>query len=129
MPRGAIGVIVRAPSDIWDIDADDYTDEKCELVLETARQIRASFPEGDSDTLVTKVMLGVFGCVPAFDTYFRKGLGVGSLNRQSLRKISQFYEANSDLIDSYEVSTLDFDTGLDSGRRYTSAKKIDMSSS
>ena len=31
------------------------------------------FRRGASDTLVTKVMLGVFGCVPAFDTYFTTG--------------------------------------------------------
>ena len=34
-------------------------------------------PEGGmSDVLVTKVMLGVFGNVPAFNTYFKAGAGV-----------------------------------------------------
>jgi hypothetical protein len=31
-------------------------------------------PEGASDILVTEIMLGVFGRVPAFDTFLRKAL-------------------------------------------------------
>ena len=31
------------------------------------------------------MMLGVFGCVPAFDTYFRKGSGVSTFSKGSLR--------------------------------------------
>jgi hypothetical protein len=34
-----------------------------------------------SDTLVTKTMQGVFGCVPAFDRYFRIGFGCQTLTK------------------------------------------------
>ena len=28
-----------------------------------------------SDTLITKIILGVYGCMPAYDTYFKAGIG------------------------------------------------------
>lgn len=51
-------------------DVNGYDENGIGLVLSVARDIRASFRHPARDVLVTKVMLGVFGCVPAFDTYF-----------------------------------------------------------
>ena len=56
---------------------------------------RALRPVEASDILVTKVMLGVFGCVPAFDTYFKKGFGVSTFSKGSLRLVGEFYRANA----------------------------------
>lgn len=95
-------------------------------MLETAGQLRASFSHKASDTLITKIMLGVFGCVPAFDTYFCKGCHVSGFNLKALRKIGRFYDDNADLIDEHVVTTLDFGTGAPTSRPYTRAKKIDM---
>lgn len=53
-----------------------YTHDVCKPLLELGSQIRAAFPDGATDTLVTKIMLGVFGSVPAFDTNFKTGFGV-----------------------------------------------------
>lgn len=119
-------VIAGVPETIWGIDADDYSDERCGVILDTARQIRGSFPEGASDILVTKIMLGVFGCVPAFDTYFKKGFGVSTFGRAALKRVGRYYEEHADLIDRNRVTTLDFDTGTATSREYTRAKKIDM---
>ena len=66
------------------------------------------------------------GCVPAFDTNFKKGFGVATFGRKSLRKIGQFYRDNTALIDAHREMTLDFDTGAPTERRYTWAKVIDM---
>jgi hypothetical protein len=121
-----IQAIASSPAEIWNVDAHCYTDANCALVLETARQIRGALPDGASDILVTKVMLGVFGCVPAFDTYFKKGFGAWTFGRAALKRVERFYADNADVIDRYRVPTLDFDSGMDTARRYTRAKVIDM---
>ena len=53
----------------------------CAAILEAAAAIREAYmpfakdvgASGVTDTLVTKVLLGTFGCLPAFDTYFYEG--------------------------------------------------------
>lgn len=79
-----------------------------------------------SDIFVSKIMLGVFGNVPAFDTNFKRGFRVSTFGPKALRKVGQFYTANSALVDSYMVPTLAFLTGEDTQRNYTRAKVIDM---
>lgn len=32
--------------------------------------------QAESDTLITKILLGVYGCIPAYDTYVKKGLSL-----------------------------------------------------
>ena len=84
-----------------------------------------------TDTLVTKVMLGVFGCVPAFDQNVTRGLrmaglGNGSLNHATLAKIGNFYRQHLGTIEKHRVPTLDFDSEGPTYYRYTRAKVIDM---
>jgi hypothetical protein len=85
-----------------------------------------AFTVSASDILVTKTMLGVFGCVPAFDRYFRKGFGCHTLCRDALLRIGTFYEDNRARIDGQRIFTLDFISGLDTARTYPRAKIIDM---
>ena len=52
-----------------------------------------------SDTLITKVLMGTLGCVPAYDRYFIMGVKnqnvtTGLYNIQSLLKLVDFYENN-----------------------------------
>jgi hypothetical protein len=70
--------------------------------------------------------LGVFGCVPAFDTYFRRGFGAWKSGRTALLRVAQFYSSNAEVVERYRVPTLEFDTSVESPRRYTRAKVIDM---
>jgi len=121
-----VEVIANAPAEIWSTDADSYTPERIELMLDVAAHLRECFPEGASDTTVTKVMLGVFGCVPAFDQYFKRGFGVYGFNASALARIGDFYRENSAVIDAYRVPTLEFATGLETARGYSRAKVIDM---
>lgn len=122
----AVRVIATAPPEIWSCDANDYSTSSCSLILEVGEQVRAAFSKGATDTLVTKIMLGVFGCVPAFDTYFSKGFGVWTFNRSALGQIRHFYEQHAETIERHRVPTLDFATGRDTSRLYTRAKVIDM---
>lgn len=120
---------------VWAIDADCYTDtniaalEAARKTLEKAlraRKIPGKAPRAMSDTLFTKIMLGVFGCVPAFDTYFRSGLGSGPSGPAALARVGEIYANNKALIDHYRIPTRDFLTGEPTHRRYTRAKVIDM---
>jgi hypothetical protein len=121
-----VEAVTSSPASVWAIDANDYSLETATLVLETAARIRAAFPEGASDTLVTKIMLGVFGSVPAFDTNFRRAFGTAFLSASSLVRIGRFYRNYADIIERYRVPTLDFASGAETGHRYSRAKVIDM---
>ena len=63
------------------------------------------YSEGDthtyqpSDTLLSKVMLGTMGCIPAYDDFFRtaigkQGTGLKSPNKKSLESLLKFIENN-----------------------------------
>jgi hypothetical protein len=123
---------------VWEIDVDKYNTENVRIILDIYRNICQCFiPEKNQDTtLVTKIMLGVFGFIPAFDTYFSNyfrntyyGLcGFRSLNINALRLIKSFYDANKTVIDrlSSETFTIDFGTGQLTTINYPKAKIIDM---
>jgi hypothetical protein len=124
-----IEVIARTDASFWEIDADCYTESNIQLLLEAEGTIRDVQP-GMSDTLLTKIMLGVFGSVPAFDINFRRackpeGL-VATFGAKALRKIGAFYQGNAAVIDAHRLPTLDFTSGGETQRRYTRAKIIDM---
>jgi hypothetical protein len=120
-----INAIADIDSAVWDIDAHCYNENNIQQLLGTVRILRQSYP-GMSDILVTKIMLGVFGNVPAFDTNFKNGFQVSILGAKALRKIKAFYATNSLVVEKHRVATLDFVTGHPTQRLYTRAKVIDM---
>ena len=111
---------------MWEMDANAYGDGGCAVVFQMAGQVRAAFSNGESNTLVTKVMLGTFGAIPAFDGYFKKGFGVSTFGPEAMRQIGEFYDANAAIIERSRVTTLGFQSGHPTKRRYTRAKVIDM---
>ncbi len=121
-----IKAIATSPPESWTTDADDYSDEAIDGLIATKASISDAFGHPASDTLVTKVMLGVFGSVPAFDTYFGQGSGMWTFGRRSLRGLRDFYNDHAEEIKEQRVATLDFATGEPTDRRYPCAKIIDM---
>lgn len=121
-----VEAIASAPPDLWRIDADRYTDTACDDILSFARTLRGTLHGQASDILVTKIMLGTMGCIPAFDTNFKNGFGVSTFGQTALRDIGQYYANNVGSIEAHREHTLSFDTGLPTPRRYTRAKVIDM---
>lgn len=130
---------------IWKIDVSEYSEVNIKLVYDCAKEIRMSLKDNKckgcktinhrmSDTLVTKIMLGVFGCMPAYDEYFKITLKehgyCQTFNENSLKQIKEFYEDNKDVIDrlSEETKTIDFfsDSRIERNYTYTKAKIIDM---
>ena len=78
-----------------------------------------------SETLITKILLGVFGCVPAYDRYFKKGLrstniASAQFSKRSVGELLQFYEH---YYDNFEVVRLKIS---EHGVEYPPMKIIDM---
>jgi hypothetical protein len=121
-----VEALVAAPPELWTLDVNGYSEDAITGVLDFARVLRRMLHNGASDILVTKVMLGTMGCVPAFDTNFKRGFGVATFGRKSLREVHAFYRDHATLIEAHREPTLDFGTGRPTERRYTRAKVIDM---
>lgn len=121
-----VEVIAGSEPEVWEIDAHRYGDDEWALLRRTGGQIRAALPEGASDILVTKILLGVFGSVPAFDTYFKKGFGASTYGHRALRRVETFYRENEEVVEGHRVATLDFQSGEPSQFVYSRAKVIDM---
>lgn len=116
---------------VWDIDVDMYNEENIQKLIKCRKKIeeRLALNQKNMDTLVTKIMLGVFGNVPAFDQYFIKGSKLGAFGEDSLGEISRFYTERKTLIDANakKITTFEYSVGeKGNGRQYTKAKIIDM---
>ncbi|GEM_PF-411427 len=123
---------------VWNIDVDKYDDKNIELIIEIYKEIKNRLiPNGNTDlTLVTKVLLGVFGFIPAFDNYFCDTFrmlfdgqcGFRRVNKASLNFIQNFYQENKSSIDNLSIKTFttDFLTGEKTKINYPKAKIIDM---
>lgn len=127
----------------WEIDVGEYNEENIDILIRCFNDIKSSLKgEGFkvSQTLTTKIMLGVFGSVPAFDTFFCKGIKTYTFNAKSLEKIqSIYYDHQEDIknaIKNYnlktrekaddKIFTYNFLTEKESEIFYTNAKIVDM---
>ena len=70
-----------------------------------------------SFTLITKILMGTLGCVPAYDRYFIAGIknqkvATGNYNIRSIMQLVNFYEKNADRLEpvreKMEVETEDY---------------------
>lgn len=122
---------IASQEDIWRIDADNYTESNKSRLIECKNTIEKEIKieQKDKDTLITKIMLGVFGNVPAFDKYFRMGSELGKVNENALEQISIFYTRYSKIIsdEATRIQTLEYhDNNREGSRSYTKAKIVDM---
>lgn len=111
--EGAIKILLSARHTSLKCHSDfEVTDRNISGILALRDDLSAhystiSFSKGDvlskaisaTQTLTSKIMLGTFGCVPAYDQYFRKGLkvmGIRATNfeQQSLRILFAFVDKN-----------------------------------
>lgn len=130
--------IAKFDKKIWSIDVDSYTDDDLKLIFECYEMIKRSFLiDGvKEETIITKIMLRLFGCVPAFDQnfcdafrkFFKGKCGFRSFNTESLKYIREFYHNNKNSIDKWagEIKTVDFATRKFTNIPYSKAKIIDM---
>jgi len=123
---------------LWEIDVQDYSDENIEKLITIYKDIKNILIKGNNAhlTLVTKVMLGVFGFVPAYDRFFKNTFGevfknrcaFTSFNKNSLLCLRDFYGSNQEILKklSSENSTINFITGEKNILNYPRIKIIDM---
>ena len=115
---------------LWEIDVNLYSNENIDVILDTKNRIRKQLGEKSeyaSDTLISKIMLGVFGNVPAFDQNFCTGFGMNkSLIKKNLLILRDFYKDYRNEVDGQRIRTIEFETGKETNRFYTKAKIIDM---
>ena len=96
-------------SSLWGIEINQYKNienqEKLkdlvsrikEVYNEIRLSVKQSIPKNElSDTLVTKVLMGTLGCVPAYDRYFISGVrnekaASGNFNIRSILELVGFY--------------------------------------
>ena len=86
----------------------------CEFLNEYYNKIREDvtgkeFKNGISSTLITKILMGIFGCVPAYDRYFIAGIkkhkvAIGNFNINSIMQIIDFYEQNHEQLEDVRKS-------------------------
>ncbi len=126
-----IEAIIYFPKDYWEIDVSESYEDKFNELNEIYKKIyeilRKSGGERNYDTIITKIMLGVFGNIPAFDSNFCCAFKLWRFDRKSIVAIGDFYAENIEIINQYsaEFRTIDFYTG-ENVWNYTKAKIIDM---
>ena len=86
-----VQAIADEPPVTWELDVPGYSEAGIAAVLALGDRIGTAYTFTAGPVLVTKTMLGVFGCIPAFDRFFRLGFGRAALDRATLTQISDFY--------------------------------------
>lgn len=136
-----VELIYAQPASTWEIDLEDYPSKTDEIIHLYQSIKECLIPEQNNNrhiTLITKILLGVFAIVPAYDRFFAKTFSdiskesgkpcsFGAFNRTSLEIIHQFYLANKSEIDKLSRSkkVIDFN-GNETAYYYSKAKLIDM---
>lgn len=122
-------------SKLYDIECEDLiNDEIINLVFEASSSIKQIYIrkrvnidnyKDVSDVLITKILMGTFGCVPAYDRFFVDGIKVskvatGNFNKNSMLSLIKFYLKNRSKLESCR------DTISNNGTIYPQMKLIDM---
>lgn len=124
--------------DIWEIDIDNYSEGNILKITEIYNNSKRLIIDKDNShlTLITKILLGIFGFIPAFDQFFCKTFktifdnkcGFTTVNSKSLNLLAEFYTDNKSEISkiSENTFTTDFITGNKTNINYPKAKIVDM---
>jgi hypothetical protein len=133
-------VVAKQKSEMWDIDVDTYGKDTMKLVdlkNEIEEELRKrpltikrkgrKITQEYLTTLSTKIMLGVFGNTPAFDTNIRNEISGSKDYGVALDEVKNIYEKNDGYFDKQRNKRKTISFG-DEGKRYhyTIAKLVDM---
>ena len=110
-------------------------DGKLDLLEDVSDRIRRAYANEQpsfegvtnnaTDTLVTKILLGTLGCVPAYDRYYvqavrRYGISAGGYDRRSVRDVAKYYLQHKDEFENVRVELSAY------GTEYPVMKIMDM---
>ena len=135
-----VGAIQSLRAALAYLDLNRYDEDNIETVLRAYQAIddALQIKQRSRVTIVTKIMVAAFGCIPAFDrnftSGFRKVLGAhakfpsGRMDKQVLQLLGAFYRANQSEIDRLHADsrTVAFGTDEVTEHRLTRAKIVDM---
>jgi len=101
----------------------DFLDEYYSNIRDEVKNIKVR--NQLSSTLITKILMGTLGCVPAYDRYFISGIkkqkvSSGNYNMKSIGQLVDFYEKNI-----VELENIRKDMKV-SGMAYPQMKILDM---
>ena len=121
---------------LYGISAEALCEEhSLDLLLDITERIRDCYAKEQpsanrimnnaTDTLITKILLGTLGCVPAFDDYYvnsvkKNRVSKGVFNKTSVRSVAEFYCDHLDVFENlrHELSAC--------GIEYPPMKLMDM---
>lgn len=118
---------------LWSIDPDILNDDSrlesiINLIFDATEEIKACYNDNQpSDILLTKIMMGTFGCIPAYDNYFLYALKdrglVNKYTKESLMEIFMIYKNNREILDTKKTRIDEQNNPI---RVYPPMKLIDM---
>lgn len=136
--HGAVQEILKSDYDVLrGVSLENFSDENIhklfiikDEISAYYKKIKLSMPEfandrETTDTLVTKVLLGTLGCVPAYDRFFIDGIRAtkkitySSLNKSNFKKLLNWCVGHAEELDSVRK-------GLKSDIHYPIMKIVDM---
>ena len=117
---------------LWGLDIPNYNTTTIGIIVESYNEISKKIKSIDVTptlTLVTKIMMGIWGCVPAFDRNFKKWI-INDLNsdcyyEKSLSDIFTFYNNHKTTFKDIFINTIDI-YGNKTSYIYSQAKLLDM---
>ena len=142
--KNIIKLIAGGPNELWEIDVDNYDEASVKLLISFRDKLTETLIDQSSlagvsgtvtpsDTLTSKIMLGVFGNVPAYDTFFVNWIkSVPEIkpqifNEKSLLSIKKYYDENlKESMQAIMIKTIDFTDELPSNIHYKQAKLVDI---
>lgn len=130
--ESVINIVSNQPSELWSIDLNNYNDDTIQLLINCKADIIMALSKENkpSNTLISKIMLGIFGNVPAYDRNFKYFLKANNLSqsfsKKSLNELHLFYIEHKGVFDSFNINTLHFDHFNKEIIVYPIAKLLDM---
>ena len=99
--------------------------EEIEKIYANTKRVKKGKDNNATETLITKILLGTFGCVPAYDQYFIKGISEHNIAKKtycedSVRSLASYYLEHYEEFENVrkEINS--------HGTNYTPMKIIDM---
>jgi len=120
---------------LWNVKCEELLNkDTMALLMEVTNELRSIYIKvrenidnykGVSDILITKILMGTFGCVPAYDTMFKSGVikykvAIGTYNEKSIVELSNFYINNNDMFEKCRMNI------SKNGLEYPQMKLLDM---
>jgi hypothetical protein len=120
-----VGISAEALTEDGNLELLEEVSERIRRVYAVEKPSVEGVTNNVTDTLVTKILLGTLGCVPAYDRYYVQAVkqyhvSTGVYNKESVRNIAKYYLSHKD---GFEALRVELST---CGIEYPPMKLMDM---